>query len=740
VSDLRRRRRGRQRRTRRRRTNLLLILGGVLAAMLGGVVLVSALAIHSVAENLGEEELKEIRLGQNTRIYDKDKKLLGIIAGETNRTVVPSSRIPQVLKDATVAIEDKRFYEHDGVDYYRLVGAAARDVQSRSARQGGSTITMQLIKNLYDPAAGRTISKKIEEAYLAFQYEKKFTKDEILTKYLNGVFYGQNAIGVQAASLTYFDKDVSEINLQQAALLAGLPQAPSSYNPFSNPDEAKARRNTVLDQMAKQGYITRELADKAMRSGISLKRGTAYKRKREEYFFEYVRQVLIDRYGEKRVQQGGFKVYTTIDPALQAAARTAIKENLYLEDDPDAAVVMVDAKKGYIRAMASSQAFSADNQFNLATQALRQPGSTFKTFALTEAVRQGMNPYTTLYGSKKLDFVDDEYGPIDVSTYSNSYRGAIPVASALLSSDNSVFQQLTLDVGPDKVIRTAYDMGIPESRELPDVASIGLGSGEVTPLDMATAYAPLSNGGFRVEPLAISKIVRSGGGEDVFAPERERAFSDGVAYEVTRILQNNVTGGTGTRAQIGVPAAGKTGTTEDFVDAWFVGYTPEYSTAVWVGYPNADGVKRSMFSVHGIAVAGGSFPAQIWGDFMSVVVEREGATGSFPLPSNPVTWSPFSSDFTRAAGEANSSSSAASSESTESTPSTEGRTVAPQRPAPSTAQQPPPAPPPSTVAPVAPPTTVAPVAPTPPPPTPTTPPTPPPPTPTTPPPPTPTTP
>ena len=211
------------------------------------------------------------------------------------------------------------------------------------------------------------------------------------------------------------------------------------------------------------------------------------------------------------------------------------------------------------------------------------------------------------------------------------------MASALLSSDNSVFQQLTLDVGPDKVIQTAYDMGIPETRELPDVASIGLGSGEVTPLDMATAYAPLSNGGFRVEPLAISqdRAARTAT-RTSFAPERERAFSDGVAYEVTRILQNNVTGGTGTRAQIGVPVAGKTGTTEDFVDAWFVGYTPEYSTAVWVGYPNADGVKRSCTSVHGIAVAGGSFPAQIWGDFMRVVVEREGDSGSFPLPSNPV--------------------------------------------------------------------------------------------------------
>ena len=362
--------------------------------------------------------------------------------------------------------------------------------------------------------------------------------------------------------------------------------------------------------------------------------------------------MLIDRYGEKQVQNGGFKVYTTIDPALQSAARRAIRENLYYDDDPDAAVVTVDSQKGFIRAMASSQRFSAEAQFNLATQALRQPGSTFKTFVLTEAIRQGINPYTTLYASKPLNFVDDDYGPIDVKTYSNSYRGAIPVAEATLSSDNSVFQQLTLDVKPPNVISTAYDMGVPKARELPNVASIGLGSGLVTPLDMATAYAPLSNGGFRVAPLAIRKIVKPDGTVDAFAPEREEIFPDGVSYEVTRILQDNVTSGTGTGAQIGVPIAGKTGTTDDYVDAWFVGYTPRYSTAVWVGYPNSDGVRRSMTSVHGITVAGGTFPASIWGDFMRVVVDRDGGSDPFPLADEPVTWSPFSSAFIRAAGEA----------------------------------------------------------------------------------------
>ncbi len=525
MSDLRRRRRARARRARRRRTNLALIVSGLVLALVGGGVLVTALTVHAVGRSLEAEggSLKEIRLGQNTRIYDKDGKLLGIVAGETNRTVVGTRRIPRILKDATVAIEDKRFYSHSGVNYYRLVGAGVRDIQSGSSAQGGSTITMQLMKNLYEPQADRTISKKVEEAYLAFQYEKRYTKDEILVKYLNGVFYGQNAIGVQAASLTYFDRDVGDLTLPQAALLAGLPQAPSQYNPFSSPENARARRNLVLQQMAEQGYISDELSERAQRSGLALRRGRAYRRKREEYFFEYVRQELIDRYGEAEVQKGGFKVYTTIDPALQSAARRAIRENLFYDDDPASAVVTVNSGKGYIRAMASSQRF-ADSQFNFATQAERQPGSTFKTFVLAEAIRQGINPNTTLYASKKLDFVDSTYGPIDVSTYSNSYRGAIPIATATLSSDNSVYQQLTLDVGPDKVIDTAYRMGVSRERELPDVASIGLGAGEVTPLDMATAYAPLSNGGLRVKPIAISRIELPNGRSETFAPERRRVL------------------------------------------------------------------------------------------------------------------------------------------------------------------------------------------------------------------------
>ncbi|MEQ9094489.1 MAG: transglycosylase domain-containing protein, partial [Miltoncostaeaceae bacterium] len=641
----------------------------------GATVIVAGYAVHEVAEDLRGLELKEIEQGQNTRIFDKNGRQLGIVAGTTNRTEVPSRLIPKVLKQATVAIEDKRFYDHDGVDYTRLVGAAVYDIQAGSARQGASTITMQLMKNLYNPDGGSRqadIGLKVQEAYLAFQYEKEFTKDQILTKYLNGVFYGQNAVGVQAASLTYFNRGVRDLTLPQAALLAGMPQAPSAYNPFSNPDAAKERRNQAIQAMADQGMISQPVADRAKLSGLALDRGTAYTRKREEYFFEYVRQVLIERYGERAVQRGGFRVHTTIDPVLQARAREAIEGRLFYDDDPASAVVTVDSRTGFIRAMASSQSFQEDTQFNFATQALRQPGSTFKTFVLAEAIRRGINPNTTIYNSRRLDFDDPRWGAIDVSTYSNSYSGPVSIARATLSSDNSVYTQMTLDLDPNAVVDLAQELGVPEERNLPRVPSVGLGAGEVTPLDMATAYAAFSNGGLRVLPYGISKIVRPDGSEEVFRPGRKRVLTDGQAYEVTKILQANMTSGTGTAAQIGVDAAGKTGTTDNFVDAWFVGYTPHYSTAVWVGYPNDDGVKRSMFSVHGRSVAGGSFPAEIWGDFMRELVEHTGDRSEFPLPTQPAEWSSFSSDFTKAGARARSTESEESeSERSESTADTE---------------------------------------------------------------------
>jgi penicillin-binding protein 1A len=641
-------RRRRQKRERHGRIGLGRVIALTVAILATLFAVAGAVTYQSATDGLpGLDEIKPVALGQNSKILDRNGESLGVIAGVTNRTEIPYARIPKSLRDATVAIEDKRFYEHSGVDYLRLVGAAVNNARG-GGRQGGSTITMQLAKNLYDPNAPRGFSQKIKEAYLAQEIEQKYTKNQILVKYLNGVFYGENSVGVQAAALTYFNTPVWGLTLPQAALIAGLPQAPSAYDPFVNPRDATARRNTVLGEMAAQGYITQSAADAARAAPLGLRRGSFYQRKKEGYFFDYVRQELIDQFGEERVQQGGMNVRTTIDPSLQRAAEQAIKGNLGQPGDPAAAIVLLDARTGYIRAMATSQAYGADSQFNYATQAKRQAGSTFKTFVLTRAIADGVNPYTTIYASRPIDISDPKWGPVKVATYSNTYAGPTSIHDATLRSDNSVYIQMTLDEGPDRVVNMAKRMGVKEN--LPVVPSIGLGSGEVTPLDMATAYAPLANGGLRIKPIAITDLGANAPASDLATPKRTRVFSDGVAYEVTRILRDNVQSGTGTNANLGIAQAGKTGTTDDYTDAWFVGYTPKYVCAVWVGYPNSDGIRRSMTSVHGITVAGGTFPAMIWHDFMSVVTAK-GTNPDWGLPKNPVSWSPFSSDFTDSASQ-----------------------------------------------------------------------------------------
>jgi penicillin-binding protein 1A len=641
----RRRRKERARRGRRVKGRVWKIAIAVVLALAGGAVATVAVVFAKVSNDIGPlPSLDAVRLGENTRIYDREGRLLGRIAGATNRTVVPSTRIPEHLKQATVAIEDKRFYKHEGVDYYRLMGAAVRDVTTNGPRQGGSTITMQLVKNLWFPKAARTAEQKVKEVIWARDMEERLTKDEILTTYLNGVFYGNNAIGVQAASFTYFDEDVKNITLPQAALLAGLPQAPSDYNPFVDPVDAKARRNLVIDQMAGQGMITRKKADQAKKAGLGLKRGKAYEPRAEGYFFEYVRKALIDEIGKVRVQRGGWRVETTLDPKYQKWAQDTITSLASFPDAPAAAVVMIDARTGYIRAMATSRTYAKDSQFNYATSATRQPGSTFKVFVLSEAIKQGINPNTTSYVGRTITL--PEFGNHTV----RGGGGLMNLASATRASNNSIFTQLAVDVGLQDFIDTAYDMGIPKERGLEPLPSNALGGLKigVTPLDMAIGYAPLANGGYRVKPVGVQKIFGRDAARyrDIATPKRERVMTDGQAYEITKILRSNVTGGTGTRAAIsGYAIAGKTGTTENNVDSWFVGYTPEFVTAVWVGYPNDNGIKRYMNNVPGWgAMFGGKLPAAIWHDFMVNVVEDRGPK-DWSLPKQPASWSPFTSSY-----------------------------------------------------------------------------------------------
>jgi penicillin-binding protein 1A len=576
------------------------------------------------------------------------------------RTPMRSADMPQVLRDATVAIEDQRFYKHKGVDFQGILRAAVKDITSGQSIQGGSTITMQLVHNLYLPTEARNFKRKITEAKLAEDLESRHPgragKLWILTNYLNTVAYGtvggQSAIGVAAAARIFFNEPVSRLTLSQAALLAGLPQAPSEYNPFGAPETALARRNDVLTKMAQQHYITAAAAARAEASPLGVHHTTFYSAHRESYFFDYVKQQLIDEYGPNRVQEGGLKVYSTIDLRYQDLARKAIAGQLNQPGDPSSAIVTIDPRNGYIRAMASSATYGK-SEFNLASQGHRQPGSTFKVMVLMTAVRKGIDPATTTYNSHPLDFVDPRYGPIKVQTYSHTYSGNINLVQATLQSDNTVYEQLDLDVGPAAVAQTAHDMGV--TTHLDGYPAEGLGGLTigVSPLEMANAYATIADGGWRNKPIAITRVVFPGGHTDDFSkPERVKAFSDGVTSVVTKILQQNIQSGTGVAANIGCPAGGKTGTVDNFTDAWFDGFTPHLSTAVWVGYPTA---KIPMTSVHGIAVAGGTFPAMIWHDYMASIIG--GDCSDFPAPTQPVSFSPFFSSLatTGAAGSGNTS-------------------------------------------------------------------------------------
>jgi penicillin-binding protein 1A len=638
--------RRRHRRTSRKRNPFLLALVVCFAVIALGVMSFGLWVISVAAEAPEIDELRPVEQGENSIVYAADGSRLGYIQSDEARTPVTLDRIPENLQNATVAIEDERFYDHHGVDLEGVARAAVENLGAGEVRQGGSTITMQLARNLFIDDPERDLERKIKEAKIAEEIEDAHSKDWILENYLNSASYGtvlgRTAVGVEAASQIYFDKPVSELDLADSALLAGLPQAPSQYNPLQNPRSALVRRNDVLDELAKQDYVSDDAAELAKAEPLGLDPGRRYSTIREPYFFDYVEQQLIEKYGVNTVRQGGLKIHTTIDPELQEAGRAAIEGQLSYSTDPSAAVVSIDPKNGYVRAMASSGSYQ-DAQFNLAAQGHRQPGSAAKTWALTTAIRRGINPDSTYYTSKPLNLDLPEWGHWEVVTYGESYAGTISLHEATLASDNTVFAQLALDLGPESVADTAHDMGIESDLDgIPAETLGGLRIG-VSPLEMTNAYTTLASGGIRNKPIAIKKVVFPEGNVDELGePERKRVFSDGVAYEVTQILEDNVDGGTGTAAGTGCgDEAGKTGTTDDFNDAMFMGYTPYLATGVWVGYPDA---LRSMSSVHGISVAGGTFPAMIWHDYMSVALD--GHCTTFPEPNDPVDWIPFSGSYT----------------------------------------------------------------------------------------------
>jgi penicillin-binding protein 1A len=645
-------RQARQRRQRHNRNGparFLLIGGGVLTVALIAGAMATVGYVLSVARSAPAiGSLRPILTGGSSQVFASDGTRLGFIQSDQLRSPVAWGEIPEQLKDATVAIEDQRFYKNDGIDLTGIFRAAVKDVTHGEALQGGSTITMQLMRNLFLGGDQRTLEKKIIEAKLAFDYDKDHSKRSILTSYLNSVPYGtvggQTAIGVQAAARVFFDKPASELDLAQSALLAGLPQAPSQYNPFLDAPAARQRRNEVLVKMAQLHYITAAQAASAEASPLEVRYGKFYSERREDFFFEYVRELLVHRYGEHTVKQGGLRVYTTIDLNMQRLARDAIAKVLDEREDPASAVVTLNPANGDIEAMAESQSYE-QSQYNLAADGHRQPGSTFKAIDLADALSRGVDPNSTYYLSHTLEpgWLTG-YPTYEVKTFEGtSLNKSINLVNATLASDNTVYAQLAADLGERTVTQMAYKMGVSTHlSSYPAEALGGLTLG-VTPLEMADVYATLADGGWRNSPIAITKVVFPNGHVDTNwgKPHRVKVLSEGVTHEETSILEQNVQSGTAVRSAINCPTAAKTGTTSELVDAWLDGYTPRYSTVVWMGYPNK---RVSMTDVHGEPQQGGYLPAEIWHAYMSAVTEGKPCV-PFPEAKEAISYEPFYGKF-----------------------------------------------------------------------------------------------
>jgi penicillin-binding protein 1A len=618
-----------------------------LAALLCVLLALSMLSftfglVRAVASEIPNLDPAAHRADINTVLYASNgRTVLAVLRGDENRVLVETEDIAPIMRQAIVSVEDQRFYEHNGIDLRGVARALWADVRSQSIVEGGSTITQQFVKNAYIRNE-QTLARKVREAALAWQLEKQWkSKDRILTAYLNTIYFGNGAYGIQQAARVYFRKSAKYLDLHEAALLAGLPADPSRYDPATSPRRAKERRRHVLSMMLDQGKIPQadfNRADKAPLpdpQDIRLP-GTG---SRTPYFVNYVKDQLVDNYGAGNVFGNGLHVTTTIDLDLQAKARVAIEKVLKNPEGPAAALVAIDPQTGAVKAMFGGRNFR-DSQFNLAAQAERQPGSSFKPLVLATAMREGISPLTEIESRKvSIDAGDRIW---TVTNYDNTYLGRVRLDEAMVTSDNSVYAQLTDIVGPKAIVKTAHDLGI--KSPLDAYFSIGLGSAAVNPLEMARAYATIANEGRRVDgavlgdrPRVVERVEFTRGGRvEENVPHPKRVLDSGQAAVLTDILEDVVRSGTGKRANLaGRSIAGKTGTTDNYADAWFVGYTPELVVAVWVGYP--DGLRPMLTEFEGDPVAGGTLPAQIWREFMARATKANDAGFDYPpyLGSTP---------------------------------------------------------------------------------------------------------
>jgi penicillin-binding protein 1A len=629
----------RRRRTRKKsklwqriRTALLLLCFVSILGVVG--MLASAVSTYqTLAANMPDlDDYHSTELAQTSLIYDTNGNIVDQLYGVQNRFVVPLEEVDPTLRQAVISIEDHRYYEHRGLDFQAIGRAAVENVRSLSIQEGGSTLTQQLIKNTYIAQQERQVAsfeRKFVEGSLAWQYEKEHSKDEILEQYLNTVYFGSNAYGAEAAAKTYFNKQASDLTLSQSALLAGIINLPGVYDPFVDPESAKARRNIVLDRMLEYGHISEKEHDRAVGSKLNVSRGRIQYQNDNEYFLNAVRKEIAEEYGDDMVYEGGLKIYTTLDPDLQAMANDAVDSIVNPEaGDPSASLVSIQPGTGAVRAMVGGSDFD-QVKFNLATQAHRQAGSSFKPFVYAEAINEGISP-ETMYISRHLTIdMGRNAKPYEVDNYDFIHRGPITLEKALADSDNTVFVQLALDLGLQRVVEMANELGIDsEVDAYPSTAIGGLRIG-VTPLEMASAYSTFANSGTHMEPYLVEKLKRDDKGKDTLLEEHrpfgEEVLSRDEAAVVTQALRGVTERGTASyyhdlEAEIGHPSAGKTGTSNEFVDAWFIGFIPQLSTSVWVGYPNE---RRSMVNINGLPeINGENYPLDIWSLYMQSAVQK----------------------------------------------------------------------------------------------------------------------
>jgi 1A family penicillin-binding protein len=571
-------------------------------------------------------------LAETTVLLDRDGNEVAKLHADVDRELIPLAQMPMWLRQAVVAVEDADFYRHDGLDVTSVARASLADVRSGSMSQGGSTITQQYVKNVLT-GPEHSIARKVHEAILAVKLERVSSKREILEGYLNTVYFGHGAYGVQAAARTYFDRDAKDLTLLQSATLAGLIAAPSARDPFEHPEEALRYRNFALTRMVEVGSLD---ADRSERLRARLLGLTEEPRVRSEaaHFMEYVRRDLRASYGLDALYRGGLRIRTTLDMAWQRAAERSIHAYLPAPKDPEAALVAIDPRTGAIRAMVGGRNFDR-SEFNLATQGRRQAGSAFKPFVLLAALERGISPLELRNGPSSMTipdpFCETNGEPWTVSNAGDQSAGTMSLENAMAGSVNTIYAQVTVEVGPEAVAEVAHRMGI-RSRLSP-VCSIGLGTSEVTPLEMTSAFATLAARGMYVEPTPVERVTDRGG-EILQGPLRglrtvgSAAVSAQDADATTRVLEGVIDHGTGTAARLpGRVAAGKTGTAQDATDAWFCGYVPQLATCVWVGYPQG---ARPMRDVAGVPeVYGGTIPARIWHDFMTE------ATAGMPVDGFP---------------------------------------------------------------------------------------------------------